>query len=196
MRDEIDIAEIIQKKLAQDETLLWCGHPYDKTRISVSDVYRMNVGILWCAANLFMLFKFYLKTEGISMVICLAVFVLFFSAGFRLIISTITRKKSLLQSVVYAITSRRILFAEIDNIGNVKKMESIPLDRAEEGNLISKKDGTGTITFWSSTENQRYRKGNWAFNNIKDCERVWDVFRRARDTKRFENSNKSTDTQL
>lgn len=186
MKKGINTAETILKKLAQDEKLLWCGHPYGKTRISISDIYRMSVGVLWCAANLFMLFNFYLKTEGSAKIMCFAIFILFFSVGLYMIFSTITHKRSLQQSAVYAITSKRIIFAKIDSTGNVKKLESIPLDRAEDGNLISGKDGIGTITFWSATENQRYRNGNWAFYDIKDCERVWDIFQRARAAKRFE----------
>lgn len=42
----------------------------------------MGAGIVWCAANLFMLFPFYLKTEGSAMLLCLAVFALFFSMAY------------------------------------------------------------------------------------------------------------------
>ena len=66
MKKGINTAETILKKLAQDEKLLWCGHPYGKTHISISDIYRMSVGVLWCAANLFMLFNFYLKQREVQ----------------------------------------------------------------------------------------------------------------------------------
>lgn len=75
-------------------------------------------------------------------------------------------------------------------------MESIPLDRAENGNLISGKNGNGTITFWSATINQRYRNSNWAFYDIENCERVWDIFERAREARLMVRGNANLNREL
>ena len=183
MKTRLDAARIILKRLSPNEKLLWCGRPCSKLRISISDAYRMGTGIVWCAANLFMLFTFYLKTEGSAMFICLAVFALFFSYGLYMIFSSFTQKSSRRKSAVYAVTSKRVIFAKVDAGGNIKKMESIPLERTEEGNMISGKNGVGTITFWSTATNQRYRNSNWAFYDIENCEKVWEILQRAKEAK-------------
>ena len=183
METKTNAAKILLKRMSSNEKLLWCGSPCSKIHISIMDVYRMCVGIIWCAVNIFMLFNFYLKTEGSAKLICFAMFALFFSVGIYIIFSSFTQKSSRRKSAVYAITDRRIIFAKITPSGTVKKMESISLDRAEDGNLISGKNGIGTITFWSASTNQRYRNSGWAFYDIESCERVWDIFQRAREAR-------------
>ena len=93
METRFDAARILLQRLSPNEKLLWCDRPCSKLRISISDVYQMGAGIVWCAANLFMLFPFYLKTEGSAMLLCLAVFALFFSYGLYTIFSSFTQKK-------------------------------------------------------------------------------------------------------
>lgn len=74
-------------------------------------------------------------------------------------------------------------------------MESMPLERAEEGTLITGKKGIGTITFWSAATSQRYRNANWAFYDIAHCEKVWDIFQNAREAKKLQGSNITPDWQ-
>lgn len=121
--------------------------------VDATDLFRDDMpGLVQCIAfeKDGEYFTFYLKTEGSAMLICLAVFALFFSYGLYMIFSSFTQKSKRRRSAVYAVTTKRVIFAKVDADGNMKKMESIPLERAGEGNLITGKSGVGTITFWSA----------------------------------------------
>ena len=121
METRFDAARILLQRLSPNEKLLWCDRPCSKLRISISDVYQMGAGIVWCAANLFMLFPFYLKTEGSAMLLCLAVFALFFSYGLYTIFSSFTQKSRRRKSAAYAITNKRVIFAKVSTDRSVKK---------------------------------------------------------------------------
>ena len=53
METKVNAAKIPLKRMSSNEKLLWCDCPCSKIHISIIDVYRMCVGIIWCAVNRF-----------------------------------------------------------------------------------------------------------------------------------------------
>ncbi len=183
MDTRFNAAYVISEKLSDNESLLWCGRPSSKSPVSPADIPRVIFGLLWCVITLF-IFKgiFSAETKSFAILIgnvlpCL----IFLSFGIFLIAGGYWQKSRLQKTAIYAITSKRVIFAKADINGNIKQMESIPIDRAEDGNLISGRNGVGTITFWSAATNQRYRNSNWVFYDIENCDRVWNILHKAKE---------------
>ena len=184
----------IQNELQADEKLLWQGKPLRGIRFRLSSLPHMLFAIVF---NLIVGFALYVElttkntayshnnSGGMGIFITL----LFQFVGICLLIGPPIFDSIIRASAEYAVTSKRVI--TVKYYFGQRKVQSVALKLIPDISYVENKDGTGTITFKTSTSPftlwVNYNKGQGSnlsalipqFYLIPDVRNVYNIIQRA-----------------
>lgn len=156
-------------ELSEDESILWQGAPREGFRFTLMDIPLVLFGLFF---------------TGISLVFVSSLFPFglllpHFWVGLYFVGGRFFVERKIRQNTSYAVTERRAL---IRRTWPMKKSSSVNLETVPEISVAEHADGTGTITFGTTTPFNRMswpgQRGAPAFEFIDDAERVMRFIRR------------------
>ena len=149
------INSTIQSELKSGERLLWNGKPQGGIRLRSSDAFLIPFSLMWGGFAIFWEFSviltgapFLFKLWGIPFVL-IGIYIIF---G-RFIVDAKSRAKT-----IYAVTNQRII---IISALFGRKIKSLNLRNLPELTLNEKSDGSGTITFGSTSAFNAWGNSSW-----------------------------------
>ncbi|MCL2152525.1 MAG: hypothetical protein FWH57_06135 [Oscillospiraceae bacterium] len=170
----IDTERIISRQLSSNETMLWCGKPNSSFCRGKLDLVVFVFSIIWIGFCVFFLVGASIRSGLLGIVTSIPFYLVgiyTFRKGFA--IKYINKRE-----MIYAITNERILITRVKAEGRIKNTTSAKIRIITDDNMFCNKKGIGSIRFSSGSTVQGSKY--WAFENIDSCEKVLDIYRKAK----------------